>query len=238
MAKAVRWLLEGRREKSNWSYPSDSPNHHDHSNTQYAILGLKAASRCRIKIPGKIWKEVIEYFIKAQESVGPPIYLARSRPDSKGRYNQVPTSLTPAVARGWAYRPGQTVAYASMTTAGLTSLIIARSELVKLKSYRGVIVRKCEKSIQDGLAWHQHHYDVNTNPGKLDKSHYYYLYGLERVGMLAGIPRIGDRFWYDDGSRFLVTTQERSGRWKNPRSTCFALLFLKRATTPVVISGK
>jgi hypothetical protein len=237
MAKAVQWLLDGRREGSNWSYPGDSPSHHDHSNTQYAILGLKAASRCGFSIPSKIWKEIIQYFLKAQESVGPPVYLARFRSNPKGNYKSTPTSLTPAEARGWPYRSGQDTAYASMTTAGLTSLIIARSELVKRKSYRGSLARKCEKSILDGLAWHQHHYDVKTNPGKLDKSHHYYLYGLERVGMLAALPRIGDRSWYDDGARFLVTTQERSGRWENTRATCFALLFLKRATTPVVISG-
>ena len=56
--------------------------------------------------------------------------------------------------------------------------------------------------------------------------------------MLARMEQFGERPWYDDGARFLCTTQERSGRWSNTRDTCFALLFLKRATTPVAISGE
>lgn len=78
----------------------------------------------------------------------------------------------------------------------------------------------------------------------------YLLYGLERAGVLSGTARAGDRDWYGEGVQLLLETQERTGCW-NPSGggtplasgrgkdaacridTCFALLFLRRATERV-----
>ncbi len=72
--------------------------------------------------------------------------------------------------------------------------------------------------------------------------HYCHLYAVERVGSLARRHLIGGRDWYRLGANFLLAKQSFEGSWSDstcmrPRSTlgtCFALLFLKRATLPVV----
>ncbi|MGE3855288.1 MAG: hypothetical protein AB7K09_26385, partial [Planctomycetota bacterium] len=57
-----------------WRYPGDVAQDGgtvDNSNTQYAVLGLKAGSRMGVDVPDKsIWKDVAEYFIAIQDPTG------------------------------------------------------------------------------------------------------------------------------------------------------------------------
>ena len=61
--------------------------------------------------------------------------------------------------------------------------------------------RHCGVSL--ALDWIDHHYTVSRNPGYAGST-YYYLYGLERVGALLELERIGERAWYRDGAQWLV----------------------------------
>ena len=76
--------------------------------------------------------------------------------------------------------------------------------------------------------------------------HYYHLYTLERLGALSGKREFGGKSWYIRGAAFLLREQAQDGSWtdrscmdpEDVLGTCFALLFLKRATPPTVtISG-
>ena len=72
--------------------------------------------------------------------------------------------------------------------------------------------------------------------------HFYHLYGIERVGALSGKHEIGGKAWYPRGAQWLVDVQQKSGAWSDwscmrptdVLGTCFALLFLKKATPPTV----
>jgi len=74
--------------------------------------------------------------------------------------------------------------------------------------------------------------------------HYYYLYGLERAGVLSLCLRFGKHDWYEEGANFLLRAQRADGSWSSDgmvsalSNTCFAILFLKKATTPVIGGGK
>jgi hypothetical protein len=74
----------------------------------------------------------------------------------------------------------------------------------------------------------------------------YFLWSLERVGMLYDLPTLGDKEWYRWGAEILLTNQKPDGRWESafdPKdgakslmpndypslTTSFALLFLKRS---------
>jgi hypothetical protein len=61
----------------------------------------------------------------------------------------------------------------------------------------------------------------------------YFLWSVERVGVLFNVKKIGDRDWYAWGSEILLAQQKADGSWRERfpgiPDTCFALLFLKRA---------
>ena len=71
-----------------------------------------------------------------------------------------------------------------------------------------------------------------------------YLYGLERVGDLQRRNLIGGHNWYVEGATELVKDQKADGHWtdfthepKELIGTCFALLFLDRATLGLAVTG-
>src|SRR5262249_12733982 len=83
-----------------------------------------------------------------------------------------------------------------------------------------------------GVNWLGKHYAINEN--------LYYLYALERAGMLYDTTKFGDKDWYLDGAKYLVHAQKDDGSWgnhdkpeKSTWDTCFANLFLKKATRGV-----
>jgi hypothetical protein len=142
-----------------------------------------------------------------------------------------------------------------MTAGGAGSVVICRSELLGGNSYPATLDRKAEQSVRDGLAWLGLNFRVDTNPGSNGMAgphwHHYYLYGLERAGVLAGVDWMGRHDWYGEGAEYLLGTQREDGSWvrrvgggqRGMRvaissadhcvTTCFALLFLKRGTAPV-----
>ena len=85
----------------------------------------------------------------------------------------------------------------------------------------------------------------NFPKGQLWK--FYYLYGLERTGRLTGLRYFGDKDWYRVGAEHLVHGRQRDGIdgfWtgadateQNPViATSFALLFLAKGRSPVVMN--
>ena len=92
-----------------------------------------------------------------------------------------------------------------------------------------------------------HSLQRRANP-QLGQWHYYYLYGLERACVIAGKRYLGDHEWYLEGARLLVDAQRDDGSWSSGQrtqfappdgasaaapaivDTCFALLFLQRAS--------
>lgn len=131
---------------------------------------------------------------------------------------------------GWAYNaPGN--AYGSMNTAAATTLAICAYHLGN-DPFKDEWVRK-------GADWMGKNFSVAENPGRPKWWIGYYLYGLERLGVILGDAFFGDHEWYPLGAQRLVHSQAENGSWKlddegNPLfSTMFALLFLTKATPPL-----
>jgi hypothetical protein len=169
----------------------------------------------------------------------------------------------PMFARGWSYEPrevdearppetregetpaqtGTRVSTGSMTSSGIAALCIAKSELEGHASHWRGRQDAVEAAIRDGVAWLAKHFDPTANP-RADAGptgwKYYYLYSVERAGVLAGTYRFGDRDWWEEGAAHLLGVQEAEGTWPDAKGlsrlsrTCFALLFLRRATIPLV----
>jgi hypothetical protein len=229
MAKLARWMVSVRTDTI-WRYPGGGT---DLSNTQYALLGLAAALRCGIKIPRETFLESAKYLLDMQEKDGPEVRRIVHLDQGPGYATRYATNLYDR-ARGWGY-VSERDATGSMTTAGVSSLAICRSELMSWAGYEGPFGERLERGIRDGLAWLTKHFSVTGNPPGGRGWHYYYLYGLERAAVLADVRFLGDHDWYREGAEYLVRAQRRAGHWNNLTDTCFALLFLRRATVPVKV---
>lgn len=186
----------------------------DLSNTQYGVLGLRAAAQKGIQVPPSVFEKAAQQALQWSDEAGKGAYAALAFTYNGG---QRPTS--------------------SMTAAGVTVLAIADEQLQgrsKAANFLGAAKR--------GVQWLADNYtiDDNINEGH-DRWDLYYLYGLERVGGLMGLDKIGGRDWYREGAKHLCDKQGDKGQWgssygDHPIDTCFALLFLQRATAPA--SGK
>jgi len=253
--KLIALLKKSQTSVGGWRYGKNIPSPHgideDISATQIVLLGLKSASRLGLKINKTVFLMALKYNLNQQKTNGPIVRRVIGA-DKEGTQ-----MFREDMARGWAYinpgmygsnkrlPPRETKATGGMTTAGICSLIICQSELNKQREFTKELRASTERGINDGLAWLETHYTVAQNPvGEKGnpRSHYYYLYGLERVGMLGNIKIIGTHNWYIDGAKLLLQQQREDGSWDSNTEirpgdifdTPFALLFLKKATKPIL----
>ena len=191
----------------------------DFSNTQFAILGLRACRDAGIDAPKATWQAALDYLRRFQRPDGGWGYVVQGEQDS--------------------------VSYASLTCAGACSSAICLAAL-GTKDVRG------DASIKKALAWLDKNLDVAKNVGVEESAviglspwQYYHLYSLERAGRVLNLETVGKHAWYPEGARWLLDAQRSDGSWADaelggsrpryltPADTCFALLFLTRATRPV-----
>jgi hypothetical protein len=255
LADLVKWLLSKQRV-SVWRYPSPASNvesDQDNSCTQYAVMALKAASRLGVEVPGDVWKKVALYFVAQQDASGPEVatFLVPAADGSitvqaqSGTIDKSSDDHHALHARGWTYLPRDSKedkehkTYGSMTCSGVAALVLAKSELEKDKVWWEKEGAKVDQGIRDGCAWLADNFSVKTNPGS-HGWYYYYIYSLERAGVLAGTYQLGAHDWYDEGAQRLLGLQSADGSWPvsgkltELTDTCFALLFLERGTIPVL----
>jgi len=211
----------------------------------FDISKLKALERKIRKEMFKAWKEEQRARKRKEKPKGdatkPRTEVVKMNPYKDKRFGAEKKKMK---ARGWAYLPNNTKEpfCGSMTTSGVAAMVICKMALEGTAYYKKNI-KRINQSIRDGAAWLAHNFTVSTNPGKPGIWHYYYLYGLERAGVLALCQWFGKNDWYAKGANFLVGAQQADGSWPAGgnvgalSNTCFALLFLKKATAPVVDLG-
>lgn len=234
MKELVDVLLANRiKNEGTWGYPNHPGVYVDLSNTQYAALGLRSAAHSGLKIPKDVWAELIEGTLKYQQTPQEVDVAAAAGKSASGKRE----------VAGFGYMPGERDApTASMTAAGISILGIAKEGAGR--DLPAPLGRSLEHAQRMGLAWLEREFSVEGNPRGAPAWHYYWLYGLERVGALMQTDRIGEHDWYRLGAARLVREQREDGEWRTggpvdwpaeplPLSnTCFALLFLTKATAP------
>lgn len=216
---SARVLLEkGGYEYWAWTYgmPVGTTGSHDHSNTQFALLGLLAGQNAGVKVPLKAWQGAFNHWKQTQYPEG-------------GWYYSPPQEGTPETSK---------VGSTSMTGAGLSSILIAEAAL---KREPTETVAKNSESAKRAMAKWEKTYPVPKPARYASMGHvfsiYYDLYSIERAMMLGGFTHIGDQDWYHDGALYILWNQMHNGAWLDITDTCFALLFLKRAFVPVASGG-
>ena len=226
--KNARWLSQNQITKGpragGWSYPLGEGVGGDNSNAQFAVLALHEAERAGAKIDPEVWRRAADYWKRAQNPDG-----------------------------SWGYLP-EVPGSGSMTCAGIGAAVICSERINQpAAKVNGDVAQCClppadDDSLERAVAWMGRNFSVGRNPGQGNSSsqwHFYYLYGLERVGRLTARRFIGDHDWYREGAEFLVAQQDPfSHHWVGRGHsedaphipTALALLFLSKGRRPVLIS--
>ena len=218
----VRWLESTQLPNGSWSYPSAGG---DNSNSQFAVLALHEAERAGAKVDPATWRRAAEYWASCQNPSG-----------------------------SWGYQPSWREGLGSMTCAGIAATVICSGRVnppnadVKNGMINCCRIQEDDDSLERALGWLGINFSVRHNPGPRGMSnvwHYYYLYGLERVGRLTARRFIGGHDWYREGAEFLVRQQDPFNHFwvgtghseDRPHIvTSYALLFLSKGRRPVLLA--
>ncbi len=226
-----------------------------------SLKGLKKLEKEILKAMKEEWKAQMKEWKKAKEGEKPSLRLPKTSAVEVGNpYKRLKGEVKKMHARGWSYieqikgmrLPDDWLkTTGSMTTSGVICLTIAKS-VIEGKVPRPFL-KKINQGIRDGMAWLAHHWTTTSNPNS-DCWHLYYLYGIERCGVLTLTEKLGEHRWYKEGADYLLGAQQSDGSWREETSrgqfrignasgqiglgsvenTCFAILFLGRATTPII----
>ncbi len=189
-----------------WRYSSSSRDW-DNSCTQYAALGLWAAQRAGIETGDAVWDQLSRHFRRVQNGDG-----------------------------GWGYVQGS-ASTANMATAGLATLYLVFDHHYGRKGawrrgkpapFASGDARKVLDAIDRGLTW------LGSADG--DKSHAYYLYGIERTGVAGGRRTLGGVDWFAEGADAALRAQRVDGAiplgYTDEIGTALTTLFLVYGGAP------
>jgi hypothetical protein len=224
---------------------------YDTSLQQYGLLGLRAAQRSGLDVPADAFARAARHLLAVQQERGPSATVALTTHEhvrlALGGDRPPAADEKRARRRGFAYQDAHEPPFGSMTSAGISGLLLARDGMehaaVRDRALRAAI----DDAIVDGFAWLAGEFSVRDNPGhaeRADHHWYYWLYGLERCCELAGVARLDGRDWYYEGALQLLSQQQENGsfRAEHPStllldSTCFAVLFLAKASAMGPLTG-
>jgi len=225
LQKMVDIIVASQQQDGGWSYtiraesgtgvqkqpPAPAASEpFDFSNTQFSVLGLRAAANTGSNVPRSAWQRALALYEKLRipKDGGWPYH---------GR-----TASTQA----------EPVSSGTMTAASLYGWLICESSL----NPRAALDKlRDEEEYKGALGFLEKRWGVTSNGNT-----FYYLYSLERLCMAAKAEKIGAHDWYAEGAEWLLARQSADGTWIGSYSTevdtCLALLFLKRAfvSTPTI----
>ncbi|MCE9594860.1 MAG: terpene cyclase/mutase family protein [Planctomycetes bacterium] len=207
---AVAFLVEHQdRATGGWAYPDGGV---DLSNTQFALLGLRAARRLGLEVPNDTLVRAADGLLRYRDGDG-----RRWWADGGG-------------FRYWTAREPS----GGMTAASLAGLAVL-DQIAEPASEVHALLRKHAKTLEASEEWLARRFRVDGNPVGVASwtpgFQFAYLWAVERCAGLSARERIGSHDWYSEGAAWLVDQQKPDGGWGAwTDDTCFALLFLRKAT--------
>ncbi len=229
LERDVRWLMQAFSNTApGWDYGSNpETNRQDNSLRQYGALGLWEAVKRGARIDPRYWQRLEQAFVASQQPDG-----------------------------GWNYRGDDAPPRGSMTAAGLTVLFITQ-DLLHSSDYLEPGAHRetpADLALAKGLRWMDEHFSATTHPGRdAKKDFYYYLYGVERVGLASGYKFFGGKDWYRQSAAEIIgrlcqwdaetsTLSVRNEVTRDRQDTevvkqiAFALMFLSRGRSAVAFN--
>jgi len=197
--------------------------------SHYVALALRACQDAGVHVPQKVLVKAAEWLRQAQRTEG----------DDRGGW----CYAQKAEERLWQCK-GKTPGHAPYlsTTLGALGALVTYNHLTGLDS-------KKDPAVKAGMDWLSKNFSMTENVGitKHDRNHYtgptehvtHLLCPVERLGTLTGVQSLVSHPWYAEGAELLLKTQLPAGSWPECRrgsetwNTCWAILFLRRATRPL-----
>lgn len=254
-------------ERGGWGYNQINGagfDRSDNSCSQYAMLGYKAASLLGGPVDTRLIVHEAERLIRQyneSEGAAEVEYEHEAEDGEDGEKSTKSVFRSKIKPGGWPYTCDGGGSTLQMTAAGISSLTIAMDELKvrdKLKKQLarkiGLTIRGAEAHIHANYYQHEDFIDArNLMQQRFGDGHgiYYNLYSVERACVLAGIRKLEDKTdWYLIGAEALIENQNIDGGWgvdlgarvgqdvRQTVNTCYAILFLKQASMPVITEHK
>jgi hypothetical protein len=202
--RSLDLLLDGQ-ERGVWSYPWGNL---DNSNTQFALLALRSARRMGLEVPEAVLVEALRGLALFERGRG-----------------------------GYTYGLATRETYGGMTAATLASIGVLQEAAASGSGRLRAALEKEARAIGEAERWMEERFDASRNPNGdgtwRSIFHYPYLWALERWCGLTDRQTIAGHDWYAEGAEWLLAHQARNGAFgldTGLENTCFALLFLRRAT--------
>ena len=180
----------------------------DASNSQFALLALAEADRAGAAVSQEVWRRADRHFRAVQLTGG-----------------------------GWSYvhqaaSPGE--AYGSITAAVAAGLYLCHERLAGAEPEATTDERLAV--LEKGVGWVADHYTLRENPNRSLAWYYFWLYSLERLGVISGRRTFGDHDWFREGTAVLVRGQRSDGRWTDRLyHDALCLLFLAKGYKPLLV---
>ena len=228
MKEILKLLISWQNSDGGFGYGGEAKTRSDLSNAQYGALGFRSAMLAGIRVPTKPLDELWKYAAALQESQR-QVQLPPDPVESMDGYARE-SRTRPGYAAGFRYVPGAEPT-GSMTAAGLGVTLIVRDTYGdRLDKARA---QEVATQVDLGVNWLRMNWSVEQNLSRDGSNRgweLYYLYGLERVGSLLMQEILAGHAWYLEGAQSLLRRQRGAGDFGDEADTCFAILFLKRAT--------
>ncbi len=257
----AEYLMAQQLPNGGWDYPTGREGLGDTSVTQYALLGLWAASRAGVTIPVSTWDKALDWHITRQGSDGGFAYV----PGTNLGHENGASGLNMTVAATGSVLIAARHAFPakadsldqllgtrrSAAPSGAVERRFGVLERVQLESPElpttdaaavaepsgpsTANLEQVQQCARRAYAW----VAGNFVPKKTEIYYMdYYYYTVERTAALANVEQIGRLNWYDACAESLLRDQKPEGQWdylSRPwRATSFAILFLSRSTGKIL----
>jgi prenyltransferase beta subunit len=229
VASIARYLIG--RQKANGSWDYDARTYGDTSISQYAVLGLWEASSAGADVPVSVFDRAAGWYMSTQRPDGGWMYHG----DEEGRGETI--SMTAAGVGSLLICQRQLAQYREMTRGEAPSKLLTALTAGPARTEHEIAngPTKTGPAVKRGLAWLAGSFTTSSQSQIIGPSVYYGLYGIERIGALADRETLGRIDWFEQGRRFIASSQQPDGSWSSTHgevpNTAWALLFIVKSTS-------
>jgi len=228
--EALAQYLVGK-QKSNGSWDYDNRDKGDTSISQYAVLGLWEAENGGASVPPEVWDRAAQWYLSVQAPGGSWNY-------HRDEGSPETISMTAAGVGSLLICQRQLNRYRHQTESGSALLSPVAGDGRRTRYNPSTSNASLEQAIRRGMAWVAANFTTSGGNPIIGQSVYYGLYGIERLGALAGRQNLGRVDWFEQGSRMIHAAQRNDGAWDGSHgdvpNTAWAILFITKSTAKTI----